>query len=217
MDLIRRVSLSKKTLNLGDNWEQANQLYLKDGIGRLTEKEVGAILSKTNNGPKRPEASPKKVRLCGLKSRPFLRDVASNLKQLGYEVLLIEAENSEDFVKLMESRTKYDLCVTRVDMSGNDVKENLTVIFNKKRPYIVPAPGTKIYDDLANIEKSPDISQREEFYKSIGEAVLKEGLIVPLFHESMVFAYDANTLNLSGLSTSYPDLRFWRTEYVEKK
>lgn len=215
MRLLRSVSLTKKSLNLGENWEQANQLYLKDSVGRLTEEEIEGIVIK-KNGERRilPKTT---VRLCGLKSRPFLKEVARILGKLGYDVNLIVAENSEEFVRLMESKSRYDLCVTRVDMSGSDLKENLSVIFNPKRPYIIPSKGSKIFSDLENIEASPDINQRARFYKSIGESVLKEGLIIPLFHESMVFAYDAQRLNLSGLSMSYPDLRFWRTDYAERK
>ena len=194
-------------------WEIADQLYLPTSPGRADDFWIKKFFDQIRS-PKKMVNQPT-LRVAGLESRPLFGMVVSAIEKMGIKVTRLSAHTSGEFVALMKDPHSYDVAVQRIDISSLNLLENLLVAFNEVSPYIILSSKSSIKDYMRDIQKTSTLQDRYPLFKKIGEELLSNGHIAPMYHESMLFYINSNRLDISGLSTSYPDIRFWRVKLVK--
>jgi MarR-like DNA-binding transcriptional regulator SgrR of sgrS sRNA len=189
-------------------WGPAPQLYLPDGIGRLSPGELDEFWRETAR-LKRPANAPSRLSLLVNARYPLKGVIAEKLKRAGVVVSTREYVTQDDFVRLMRE-SSYDLVLINNDFSSADLIENLGVTFNETRPLVMVPKGDTFYGSRLR-EAQDDFSAdgRHRVFRDIASRLLSDGLVCPLsyFH---VVGYHSASLDVSAWSKLFPEVSFWK-------
>lgn len=203
------------TSGLAPFWTPATQLYLPDGIGRLTAPELDAFWKGSENAP-RPREVPKTLSVLLYSRYPYADKVLAALRAEGLTLDVTEYKSQDEYSRQTNAKV-FDLVMVNNDFSSADVLENLLVSFNPVRPLVYVPNGDRTFRSLLDrAENEFDQAGRHRLFREIGERILKEGLICPLSY-MRVIGYRRSTLDVSNWSAVYPDVSFWRARIQSTK
>lgn len=206
LNMINKYKESEK-LNNEDSITYSRQLYLPDGPGRPSDKELSEIYKSLSEIPeKRVET----LRLLLSERREVQHLVKNAFTGLGLE---IDTYVTFDEYKELLDKNRYDLIQTNNDFSYPELRGVLNVTFNEKRPLIFPANDFKIKMLLEKINNEVDPVKRSLSVKEIGVELLKTISIIPLFYYHLPI-YHSRSIDLSKWSNVTPDLSIWK---IKKK
>lgn len=190
------------------NWQNANQLYLPLGPGRLTkEKEQELTQSKIK---KSKCTINDEIRILIPKNYKWENQIITRLKQIIPKLTIAYYSNQQEFVKL--NNNLVDLYIMNNDFSSLDLSENLFVTFNETRQLIHSDAQIK---ELLNKIKTEELDDNlYKLYSEIGEIVLRERYIVPLFYQRINF-YHSKKIDLSNWSVLFPEISAWKIKSVD--
>ncbi|MCX6111171.1 MAG: ABC transporter substrate-binding protein [Proteobacteria bacterium] len=189
-------------------WEPASQMYLPEGIGRLTKWETSDFWTATAASV-RPAHVPHRLHVLVSKGYPFSHKVLEALQGAGIKLDISEYSKQDEFVALSKAK-RFDIFMIDNDFSSVDLIENLLVTFNETRPLVTVKSGSDWYRSrLHKAENSMDPGDRHLLFREIAKALLDDALIAPLsyFH---VVGYRNENLDISSWSTLFPEVAFWK-------
>ncbi|MBX2986605.1 MAG: hypothetical protein KF802_01795 [Bdellovibrionaceae bacterium] len=191
-------------------YEKATQLYLPDGDGRPTAKELDQIWKKIlSEKSKRNFKNKRKLRVLPLKfSNSMIDSLLNSLRDL-YKVEIISYSSEDELVSLLKAN-QFDIKISNNDFSSIDLAENLKTTFNSSRPYVFLEEADPIRKFMDDLEEESSSSERSSIYKKISISLLERGLIAPLVHQRVWF-YHKKELDISAWATSFPEISFWKT------
>lgn len=183
--------------------ERAKQLYLPNGPGRLSDKEISKI--SYNNKVESKKLNKMTLSILLPKNFDLNSKIVSILEENTKKLKISYYNNQKDFID--QKYNNFDLFVTNNDFSSLDLYENIFVTFNSKRPLIYK--NLKISNILREIKKTVDEESLYSQYKKIGHHVLNDNLIIPLIHKKIIFVKKKN-IDLSDWSNLFPEVSAWK-------
>lgn len=205
---IRSLPLSFE--GLGPMWSRAEQLYLPDGFGRPSQKELENLFSGVSS--KASSHAPARLRLIVSENFLWTQQIVEALKNAGVQVQLTTYKTIFEYE---EHARKQDFDVIQInnDFSAPDLLENLFVTFSDTRPLVFT--GDSLF--FANtLKKVALIDDKEEIYRAsidIALNLLEEGLVAPIAYYNLIY-YAKESLDTSRWSQIQPDLSFWKVRVV---
>ena len=193
-------------------WEKANQLYLPDGDGRPTTKEIEKVWKDIKlDSSKLKESKVKPVlRMLPLKfSNNVIVDLIKHLS-LNYNVEIISYKTEEELRQII-SRNEFDIKISANDFSSIDLSENLKTSFNSSRPYIFLKKNDKIFKLMSDLSKEEVRSIRSAIFKEIGLRLISEGYIAPVGFQRIWF-YSSREVDIANWSNLFPEVSFWKVK-----
>lgn len=202
-------ALEKKILIENPSWSKAYQMYLPDGSGRLSKKEVNQYWEYAKNITiKLPF---KKVNVLLQSSFKWNKEIIESLKEQNLDVDVHYYNTLSEFAKITKEKVHFfHLILINNDYSSPDLFENLKVTFNNVRPLVFQKSYTYTINNLLKkAEHSIDINNANRAYKDIEELMLKEALIIPLVHNHMNY-YVKKEISIDDWSKLSPEVSFWK-------
>lgn len=190
-------------------WVKANQLYLPDGLGRPSEKELKEVWDNIKEDAKKPLKKIKLSLLIGSDSYfPFNKTLIALLEK--HFLLNIEYfESSKDCRTKMLNKS-YDLVLKANDFSSADLHENLQTTFNPNYSLILTDKQTNQFQSELKIAlKTSEENKRHKIYKEIAKKVLTNGYIAPIAFQNVIFIHKKKA-NVSSWSSLFPELSLWK-------
>lgn len=183
---------------------RANQLFLPLGPGRLKENEIHNInlsLTIKNNNP--------------LKKLNFLlpRDINPELLKIiqnGFKNYTISYySNFSEYSKIIK-HSSFDLYLVNNDLSSIDLRSSIIVTFNKNRPLVFLEKNNIFYEEILNkIENQQNSLKRYSEIKNLGEKILKDVLIYPLYYD-LGYVLVKQGIDLSALNQAGAETFSWK-------
>lgn len=186
LNLSERKSISEK---LNDYWKdssffaennliRSSQLFLPYGPGRLTETEVKGILSAQKGRPVEIQRT-----LSVLLPKSIQKEIEKSIQSIGLKLKIDHYENFNEYAKMIKAH-KYDMLFVNNDLSSIDLRSSLIVTFNPSRPLVFTEEKNQEYDSLLKTIKTEQNSRlRYQGIKKLGQKVLEDALVVPLFYK----------------------------------
>lgn len=205
------IKLNKPNFReLGPFWEDSQQLYLPDGLGRPSHSDINSIWKTiTESSSKMPSFSSLKLSILIDEDFPFLEEIQGSLKKLGIELEVEKCLTGKEFFTKTKNR-EYDLVQTRNDFSSIDLHENLQTTFNPENPLIITSKEDNQFQrELSSALNITDNEKRHDVYKQIAKDILLKGYIAPVAYHKVIFIHKKN-IDLSAWSTLFPEISFWK-------
>lgn len=193
---------------------KATQLYLEEGHGRPSAKEIENAYSIIKNVKNVKTKSAANSRISLLFSSKFLMTakISKALLNHGFKVDLTTYDNFKEYAKLIRTKNKYALIQVNNDFSAIDLTDSLKVTFNSIRPLIMLGENQKyIKTLLKKLYASDDREVKNRIISEIGLRLISESLIVPVYHES-INVYVRKNLDTTKWSKFSPDISLWKIE-----
>lgn len=209
------------TIALSDTspkWHPARQLFEEGRSGRLSYEWLGGFWKEVGSTPT-PEltlASLGPVRLAANAKGPFTQRVIDRLTACGMDVMPRLWQSSDEFSAILRKPEGYDLLLTNNDFCEEDLLDSLKVTFNDAQPLIVRSKDSQIAATLDSLNTVTEKAIRFAAYESIGRELLESGLVVPLACDRGAF-YRGTNVDVSRLSTKYPDIRLWKVAVLVER
>ncbi len=180
---------------------KSRQLFLPYGPGRLSEEEIDEI-EKNIKGTAQKSLRKIKVLLPKNIQKDLLHFLEKNLTN---SVFYFYSDFSE-YDKMIK-KEKFDINLVNNDLSSIDLRSSLIVTFNKSRPLVWTDEKSTDYSTLlASITTSLDSTKRYSSIKSLGEKILKDVIVYPLYYKYgfvlVKKGIDLTHWNKSGAETS---------------
>lgn len=201
----------KKTSVLLD---EANELYLTNGPGRLHKNEVIKFWGEKNiNKPKDFTAN---LDILIFKHFKLTNQIVTLLKDVGIKATVHYYDNFTQYAELIKQKDKYDIVQVNMDFSSIDLRGSLDVSFNEARPLILLEKGnTEIKELLNKINTTIEDEKRFAYVEKIGRIILEKGYLVPLYYFNTLVYYKPN-LNLDDWSDVVTDVGIWKAKPLKK-
>ncbi|MCB0377844.1 MAG: hypothetical protein KDD33_05065 [Bdellovibrionales bacterium] len=193
-------------------WENADQIYLPDGSGRMGLEEVKEFWANLKTDTKDyPFNNELTLKLLILKSFEFKNKVVEALKKSGFRVEVTEYSNLKEYEELISKNPKeFHLVQINNDFSALDLFGNLQVTFSPSRPLIFFESKRPKIDKLMKIaEFTENQDDMYQSYKDIEELLLEEALVFPLAHKNMIFLI-RDSISIEEWSKLFPEVSFWK-------
>lgn len=191
--------------------EKADQVYLAGGPGRLNQKEVEAIRTKAA-AVKKPDNLPKSLVLLISARFPLEKVLVDKLSKVGIQVVVKKYKDFSEYAELIKDPSLFDLIQVNNDFSSLDLRGSLEVTFNESRPLLLidkGEKGLKAQNLLNSISNTLDDKKRFNFIHELGQIVLEEAWVVPLYYYNTL-VYVREGIDLSNLSSIVPDVSIWK-------
>lgn len=195
-------------------WEKADQLYLPDGDGRPSVKELKSVWDKILAQSKNSQRSgKKKIRVLPLKTSNLVLDDLLVYLNSFYDIEMLSYSSEAELVNIVRSGS-FDLKISSNDFSSVDLLENLKTTFNDSRPYVFLPKGHSIFKDLDRASQEELRDSRSKHFKNIGTKLLVEGWVAPIAYQRVWF-YSVNKIDFSQWSDLFPEISFWKVKINE--
>lgn len=205
-EFITKAIKSKDLVSSEDSasWEEAWQLFLPNGPGRLTrDEEIKIWKKKLSVSVQQKKLSSIQVLLP--KDFYLNKELLLRLASVAEVVEPIYYENQSDFVNKL--KVTPDLYLINNDFSSLDLEDSIFVTFNENRPLI--NANKKIKTILKQLSTNSDENASYKSYKDIAETLLVDNFIVPLVHKRIIF-YKKKNLSLAEWSVLFPEISAWK-------
>ena len=198
--------LSKSNFFNENNLSRSQQLFLPYGPGRLTQEEIKTIDSKfVSNNPT----------IINNKTVSILlpKGIHSQLLELIKSALpsskISYYSNFSEYSTMIQKK-EYDIALLNNDLSSVDLRSSIIVTFNKSRPLVFLDSKNKDYElMLKNINIEQNSSVRNSEIKKLGESLLKDVIIYPLYYD-YGYVFVKKGLDLSGLNQFSAETFSWK-------
>lgn len=194
---------------------KAKQLYLPDGLGRPSDKEIQEVWDEIQELSKKEKEKVKSgqvLHILGPASFPFIELVKSSFKKIGFEVDYHGAKNIKEFTDMLKKAGPkfFDLYLKGNDYSSLDLHSNLQTTFSKNHPVIITSKEDDQYEEklLKALNDFSD-TERHEVYKGIAKEILLKGYIIPLAYQRLSFICK-DQYDISLWSKLYPEISTWK-------
>lgn len=202
-----RKIVSSKLKNTFENFEffsqndleKSEQLFIPFGPGRLSKEEIERIkLSNEMN------IQPLK-RLQILLPKNIQKDLLEKIKLSFVKDEITFYNDFKQYSSLIKERN-FDLALVNNDLSSIDLRSSIQVTFNKSRPLIwTDNKNLDIQALIESIGTEVNSQKRYLLIRKLGEEVLREALVYPLYYDyGFVFVkkgIDMSSLNKAGSET----------------
>lgn len=187
-----------------ESWEEAWQLFLPNGPGRLTrDEEIKIWKKKLSAKSKHKKLSA--IHILLPKDFYLNKELLLRLASVAEKINPIYYENQNDFVNKLKDSP--DLYLINNDFSSLDLEDSIFVTFNENRPLI--NANKKIKTILKKLPTQSDENESYKSYKDIAETLLVDNFIIPLVHKKIIF-YKKKNLSLAEWSILFPEISAWK-------
>ena len=194
-----------------DSWKPASQLYLPDGLGRPSRKELDTAWEEVNRS-KSDADLPKSLSLLIDKTFPLKTQIINRLKKFNIEPNVTEYDSQEEFYNFFK-KNQYDVLQNNNDFSSSSLVSNILVTFNESRPLIILEENSTIRILLSNLKSEAEPLKRHILLKEIGIKLLTDGNIVPIAHHLITF-FSNKKIDITNWSTLFPEIAFWKSRWT---
>lgn len=188
-------------------WENADQLYLKGGLGRPTDIEVKKtwnVIKKSN-----PSHIPQKIKILVSGKFNFLPQFINYFKNKKIKLDIFKYNNFDEYSEYIQKGV-FDAVQVNNDFSSVELLENLLVTFRDSRP-LAFMDDNKIRILLTKAENAITTEEKSEYIKKIGLKLLDDGLVFPVAHYKKL-VYAKKIVSFDKWSSLYPDMRIYKIE-----
>lgn len=207
LSLSERESISERvtkywkgsTFFAENNLIPSSQLFLPYGPGRMNEAEIEAISSK-----KHASVEIKRT-LSVLLPKSVQKEIENSLNAIGAKTKIEYYENFSEYATMIKAKD-YDIVFVNNDLSSIDLRSSLIVTFNPSRPLVFVDEKNKQFNELLkSIKTEQNTSLRYQGIKKLGQKVLEDALVVPLYYKMGVVltkkGIDLSDWNKAGAET----------------
>ena len=136
-------------------------------------------------------------------------EILKSLEKLDCKIKIEFYENFAEYSKLIKIKD-YDILLVNNDLSSIDLRSSLIVTFNPSRPLVFTDKKNSSYNRLLKkIQNEQNTAARYQGIKELGQKVLEDTLIYPLFYK-MGFIFTKNNIDLSDLSKAGAETFSWK-------
>ena len=180
-------------------FSELNQMYLPGGPGRL--KRNAAIKIREQGGKVKVSDT---IKVLVSHFFPFKSELIEKLGKAGFSKIKLHEYQSFDELNTLRESSKFHIIEANNDFSSIDLRGSLNVSFNPDRR-LVTTRDSEVHRLLVQMNQEIVSSKRFRLIQSIGERLLKQALVVPLYsYDSLVFYSDR--IDISGLSSVFADV-----------